>query len=350
MNLVIIHWHILSYFFLILLFLLVSIILTVIIVFSAFFFDCQISQMNPGTFGAALTFRCSRVSESSLLLSSSIFDWMSASQSFLLLFGLSKSPFQLSQFSVSEMLSGELSLSLLAGWWSIGLIERTFNSWVRPPGRSFADKAGGTGDSSATTLVSVRNTRVFRTALTALTEPLTPWQKIVCFPSPRRRVRVYWTDVVAFRCTWDHLRACWITVEQSGKNIFFGNPAGAPGNHSYYLLFNDFQNLCIQIVFSSMYLCIYIATNLHTIYLDWQHAVIVSNSRCSWGWRSSELRDTLRGRDQASLETQLETKIEWTQGCTGRPWLSEFGDALWGCDWANLQAVMVRVWRCTRRR
>jgi hypothetical protein len=32
-----------------------------------------------------------------------------------------------------------------------------------------------------------------------------------------------------------------ITVEQSGKNnIFFGNAAGASGNHSYYLSFNDF--------------------------------------------------------------------------------------------------------------
>jgi len=37
------------------------------------------------------------------------------------------------------------------------------------------------------------------------------------------------------------LEAPQITVEQSGKNnIFFGNAAGAPGNHSYYLLFNDF--------------------------------------------------------------------------------------------------------------
>jgi len=32
-----------------------------------------------------------------------------------------------------------------------------------------------------------------------------------------------------------------ITVEQSVKNIIvFGNAAGAPGNHSYYLSFNDF--------------------------------------------------------------------------------------------------------------
>jgi len=64
----------------------------------------------------------------------------------------------------------------------------------------------------------------------------------------------------------------------SGRS-FFGNTAGAPGNHSYYLSFNDFQNLCIQFLFSSMYLCIYIATYLHTVYLDWQQAVIVSNSR-----------------------------------------------------------------------
>jgi len=49
-----------------------------------------------------------------------------------------------------------------------------------------------------------------------------------------------------FRCTWEHLGvlatslgAPEITVEQSGKNIFFGNAVGAPGNHSYYLLFND---------------------------------------------------------------------------------------------------------------
>jgi len=45
-----------------------------------------------------------------------------------------------------------------------------------------------------------------------------------------------------------------ITVEQSrNNNIFFGNTAGAPGNHSYYLLFNDVYNSCIQFVFSSMY-------------------------------------------------------------------------------------------------
>ena len=41
---------------------------------------------------------------------------------------------------------------------------------------------------SATTLVSVWITRVFRTALTALTEPQTLWRRITCYPSPRRWV------------------------------------------------------------------------------------------------------------------------------------------------------------------
>jgi len=50
------------------------------------------------------------------------------------------------------------------------------------------------------------------------------------------------------------LGALQITVEQSGKNIICGNTAGAPRNHSYYLLFNNFSNSCIQFVFSSKYL------------------------------------------------------------------------------------------------
>jgi len=69
-----------------------------------------------------------------------------------------------------------------------------------------------------------------------------------------------------FRCTWEHLGAPAtslgapmtslgapatslgaprITVEQSGKIILIGNAAGAPGNNSSYLLFNDYYNSCI---------------------------------------------------------------------------------------------------------
>jgi hypothetical protein len=49
----------------------------------------------------------------------------------------------------------------------------------------------GFGHSSATTLVCVWNTRVFRTALMALTERRTLWQRITRFPSPRRQVTLH---------------------------------------------------------------------------------------------------------------------------------------------------------------
>jgi len=66
---------------------------------------------------------------------------------------------------------------------------------------------------------------------------------------------------VNFGCTWEDLEvpvtslgalatglgalatslgAPRITVEQYRKNIFFGNAAESPGNHSYYLSFNNF--------------------------------------------------------------------------------------------------------------
>jgi len=97
---------------------------------------------------------------------------------------------------------------------------------------------------------------------------------------------------------------------------FFGNAAGAPGNHSYYLSFNDFQNLCIQCVFSSMYLWIYIATYLHTVYLDWQHAVIVVGYPCISVHPPLLINDVLRGCDRASWGLHLEAEIEWHQRCT----------------------------------
>jgi hypothetical protein len=73
-----------------------------------------------------------------------------------------------------------------------------------------------------------------------------------------------------------------ITVEQSGKyNIFLGNNAGVPGQYSYYYLsVDDSENSCIQFVFLSMYLYIYIAIHLDTVDLDWLQEVYGSNSRC----------------------------------------------------------------------
>jgi len=109
-SLVILHWRILSFIFLIPLFLPVSIIFTVINAFSTCFFDPHIGQINPGQFGAALTLHRSGDSESSLPLSMCISDSLSASQSYYLLFGLSKSLQQRRQFLVSDS---------NAFWWTI---------------------------------------------------------------------------------------------------------------------------------------------------------------------------------------------------------------------------------------
>ena len=115
---------------------------------SACFIGLHVGQISQETFGWALTSRWFVQTRASMLLSSSISDSFSASQSSLLAFGLSKSPFKLSQFLVLEMHSGEISSALWTGWWLILLIWRTFNAWVCPPGRSSADKGGGKDDLS----------------------------------------------------------------------------------------------------------------------------------------------------------------------------------------------------------
>jgi len=142
------HWHILSYFFFTPLFLLVSIALTDIDTFSARLFDFHASRINPGTFGAALTSRCLGQSGSSMLLPCFISYSTSIPHSSPLSSGISRSPFQLSQSSVSEMVSVARSSSISTGWWEILQILRTFNICVCSPGRSFADKGGGNGDLS----------------------------------------------------------------------------------------------------------------------------------------------------------------------------------------------------------
>jgi len=56
---------------------------------------------------------------------------------------------------------------------------------------------------SATTLVSIWNTQVFRTALTALTEPRTLWRRMTPYPSPRWRVALH-TYLLYFWVTYTH--------------------------------------------------------------------------------------------------------------------------------------------------
>ena len=102
-----------------------------------------------------------------------------------------------------------------------------------------------------------------------------------------------------------------------------------------------------------MYLCIYIATHLQRVYLEWLQAVLQSKSRCAWRWRSSELRDTLGGHKRDSLEKHWVRVLEWTQRCTWRLYWSEFGDALGGQDQAvlemHVEGVIEWVWSCTWR-
>jgi len=53
---------------------------------------------------------------------------------------------------------------------------------------------------SATTLISFRNTRVFRTALTALTEPRTLWRRITRCPLPTRQVALHTYSFTLWWC------------------------------------------------------------------------------------------------------------------------------------------------------
>jgi len=66
-------------------------------------------------------------------------------------------------------------------------------------------------------------------------------------------------------------------------------------------------------------LLIFTATHLHTVYVDWPQAVLESNLRCSWKWWLSEHRETLRGRDRASVDMHLEAMIGWVCTCTCKP-------------------------------
>jgi hypothetical protein len=116
------------------------------------------------------------------------------------------------------------------------------------------------------------------------------------------------------------LEAPRITVAESEKyNIFFGNAVGMPGTHSYNFLFHHLYSFCIQFVFSSMYLYMYIAAHLHTVYLDWLQELLESDLRCAKKSRLTGLRDSLRGRDRVTLELHLESVIDSLGTYTWRP-------------------------------
>jgi len=226
--------------------------------------------------------------------------------------------------------------------------------------------------SSATTLISIWNTWVFRTALTALTEPCTLWRRNTRSLTPRRRVTLH-TYLLYFVVTYTHHQNNTCVTLFAGAAVmlkpFFrrvldhrraflpafrvtwsaGDKPGSTWQCRQHVWEHLESQSCIQFVFSSMYLCIYIATHLHTLYLDWLQAVLESNSRCAWKWRASELRDILRGRDRASLEMHLEAVIERDWRCTWRPCSCELASHNRASLKTHLEAVIERVWRCTWR-
>jgi len=201
-------------------------------------------------------------------------------------------------------------------------------------------------NASATTLIAVWNTRVFRTALTALMESCMLWRRITRYTAPRRRVALH-TYRLDFAVTYTHHQNDMCVTLFAGaaamlkpftQRLAIDDKPGSTWERWQHVWEHLESQSCIQFVFSSMYLCIYIATHLHTLYLDWLKAVLESNSRCAWKWRLSELRDILRGRDRASLEMHLEAVIERIWRYTWRPWSSEFGDM-------HLEAMIVRTCR-----
>ena len=104
------------------------------------------------------------------------------------------------------------------------------------------------------------------------------WTRIPGWLNPRHGC----TDAEAFRCTWEilHMQATGLRDPRSPHNepgsdpncsravleinILFGSPVGVPGNHSYYILCDNFENSHIQFAFPSRYRYIYELMYLYT--------------------------------------------------------------------------------------
>ena len=125
---------------------------------------------------------------------------------------------------------------------------------------------------STTTLVSVWNTRVFWTALMALTEPRTLWRRITRYLSPRRRVALHSISKVYFSHWSERMWSVNLDASISGvsdpRRVFLlafrvtGSADDKPWS-TWECQRHVWEHLesqsCIQFVFSSMYLCIYVS-------------------------------------------------------------------------------------------
>jgi len=82
-----------------------------------------------------------------------------------------------------------------------------------------------------------------------------------------------------FRRVSDHRRAFLpafrVTGSASDKPGSADDKPGSTWERQRHVWEHLESQSCIQFVFSSMYLCIYIATHLHALYLDWLQAVIL---------------------------------------------------------------------------
>jgi len=118
---------------------------------------------------------------------------------------------------------------------------------------------------------------------------------------------------------------------------------------------------------------IYIATHLHTEYLDWLWVVLQSNSRGSENhtavnseihsepvieqvWRCTSRKsssingDTLGVCHWVNLEMHSEIVIKRVSPCTSWPWLREPGPTLWDCKRASVvMHIDVMIMRTRRQ-
>jgi len=104
----------------------------------------------------------------------------------------------------------------------------------------------------------------------------------------------------------------------SGRRVF-GDAAGAPGNHSYYLSFNDFQHLCIQFASSSMYLCYLSTHGISGLAARGDCQQFEVRLMMTIEWTSTSVTPVSPYTSHRSLTMYLEAVIERVERCSSRP-------------------------------
>jgi len=230
---------------------------------------------------------------------------------------------------------------------------------------------------SATTRISVWNTRVFWKALMALMEPHTHGWRIARCPSPRWRVAVQ-TYLLYFVVTYtDHQNDTCVTLFAGAadmlkpftKRLAIDEKPGSTSNHSH--VYSLYSHPCIYV---AMYLYSYSSTHgisglaavcriytpRHPVHLRYPCISVQPQSlledildrvrlRCTWRRRLSELRDSLGDWDWVNSEMHLEEGIKRVWRCAWRPWSCELAGRNRASLKIYLEAVMEPVWRYTWR-